>query len=97
MCPPLLSLLVYVVPYLCRQSDPQYSNTLLEHAKELYAFGSKYRGKYSDSIPDADGFYKSSSYEDDLAWGALWIYLATMDNVYLREAEAHIKPLLDGG
>jgi hypothetical protein len=32
------------------KTDPTYANTLLKHAKELFDFAYKYRGKYSDYI-----------------------------------------------
>ena len=35
-----------------------YSATLLTHAKQLFNFGTTYRGKYSDSIPNVVDFYK---------------------------------------
>ena len=43
---------------LFASSSPSYSTELLKHAKELFAFADTYRGKYSDSIPDAAKFYK---------------------------------------
>nr|AXQ39837.1 beta-1,4-endoglucanase [Loboptera decipiens] len=67
--------------------DSSYSNTLLNHAKELYNFADSYRGLYSDSISDAKNFYSSSGYEDELVWGAVWLYKATGDNSYLTKAE----------
>ena len=30
----------------------------LQHARDLFNFADQYRGKYSDSIPDAATFYK---------------------------------------
>jgi endoglucanase len=38
--------------------DDSYSQELLNHAIELYDFADTYRGKYSDSIPDAGKFYR---------------------------------------
>jgi endoglucanase len=71
------------------QEDPTYSATLLKHAKELYDFGDKYRGKYSDAITDASKFYNSwSGFNDELVWGGLWLYRATNDVKYLNSAEA---------
>lgn len=78
-----------------RESDPAYADELLSHAKMLYDFGKTYKGLYSDSIPDAKRTYPSTSYEDDLAWGALWIYLASANNTYLDEARDHIQPLIN--
>jgi endoglucanase len=43
---------------LFQESDPVYSATLLEHARQLFDFADTYRGIYSDSIPDAAKFYK---------------------------------------
>jgi hypothetical protein len=40
-----------------QKTDPSYANTLITHAKQLYDFANKYRGKYSDSITDAQSFY----------------------------------------
>nr|AAF80584.1 beta-1,4-endoglucanase 1 [Panesthia cribrata] len=69
--------------------DPTYSNTLLTHAKQLYNFADMHRGKYSDSITDAAQYYSSYGYEDDLVWGAVWLYKATNDNSYLTKAEQY--------
>ena len=74
--------------------DPAYSATLLQHAKELYNFGNTFRGKYSEAITDAAGFYNSwSGYNDELVWGALWLYRATNDATYLTNAETAYNSL----
>ena len=39
-------------------ADPDYSAQMLEHAKQLFTFADTYRGKYSDSVPQASSFYK---------------------------------------
>jgi len=71
-----------------RPSDPAYADELLEHAVQLYDFADTYRGKYSDCITDAKAFYNSwSGYQDELVWGALWLYQATGDESYLAKAE----------
>ena len=31
-------------------TDPSYASTLITHAKSLYEFANRFRGKYSDSI-----------------------------------------------
>ncbi|KAK7868028.1 hypothetical protein R5R35_010199 [Gryllus longicercus] len=69
-----------------RNADSNYANTLLQHARELYNFADSYRGKYSDSINDAAAFYNSYSYEDELVWGAIWLWRATNDQNYLNKA-----------
>lgn len=46
----------------------------------MFLFGETYKGKYSDSIPDANNFYKShSGYYDELTEAASILYLATND------------------
>ena len=43
---------------LFKDTDPAYSATLIQHAKELFNFADTYRGLYTSSIPDAAKFYK---------------------------------------
>lgn len=73
-----------------KDSDPAYSAELLRHALELYNFGDTYRAKYTDEtgggIP-ADGTYSSGGFQDELAWGALWLYRATGEQKWLNKAE----------
>ena len=77
-----------------QSSDPVYADQLLEEAVQLYDFADTYRGKYSDSIPNAQSFYNSwSGYSDELSWGAAWLYKATGDEDYLDKAEAQYQGL----
>src|SRR6185369_14944239 len=72
-----------------RTADAAYADKLLAHAKQLYDFADKYRGKYSDAIPGAKAFYNSwSGFNDELVWGAAWLFMATKDAAYLAKAEA---------
>lgn len=72
-----------------RSTDPSYADTLLTHARQLYTFADTSRGKYSDCITDAAAFYKSwSGYDDELVWGALWLYRATQDAAFLTKAKS---------
>ena len=74
--------------------DPTYSATLLSHAKQLYTFADTYRGKYSDAITDAGAYYNSwSGYQDEIVWGAIWLYRATNDPTYLAKAETEYDKL----
>ena len=74
------------------ETDPNYASTLIQHAEELYEFADKHRGKYSDSISNAAQFYKSySGYEDELVWGAAWLYKATQKAEYLTKAEQYYQ------
>ena len=73
---------------LFRSTDAAYADELLDNAKQLYAFADNYRGRYSDSIPEAQTFYNSwSGYTDELAWGAAWLYRATGEQQYLTQAQ----------
>jgi endoglucanase len=77
------------VSMVFRATDAAYADKLLAHAKQLYDFADKYRGKYSDAIPGAKAFYNSwSGFNDELVWGALWLHMATKDAAYLAKAEA---------
>lgn len=77
-----------------KASDPAYASTLLTHARQLYTFADTYRGKYSDCITDAGGYYRSwSGYQDELVWGAIWLHRATGEAAYLAKAEAEYAGL----
>ncbi len=83
---------------LIKADDPAYSATLVEHAKQLYDFADTYRDEYSNSITDAAGFYRSfSSYNDEIVWGAIWMYKATNDPEYLTKAEEEYDNLQKQG
>jgi hypothetical protein len=77
-----------------RPTDSAYADKLLTHAKQLYTFADTVRGAYSDCITDAQNFYKSwSGYQDELVWGAIWLYRATGDATYLAKAESEYDKL----
>nr|4ZG8_A Chain A, Endoglucanase [Perinereis brevicirris]4ZG8_B Chain B, Endoglucanase [Perinereis brevicirris]4ZH5_A Chain A, Endoglucanase [Perinereis brevicirris]4ZH5_B Chain B, Endoglucanase [Perinereis brevicirris] len=71
---------------LFSDSDASYANQLLDHARTIYDFAYNNRGIYSESIPNAADFYRSSAYEDELCWGALWLYRATGEQDYMDKA-----------
>ncbi|TCI94412.1 glycoside hydrolase family 9 protein [Tenacibaculum sp. M341] len=72
-----------------KDSDPAYSATLLRHAEELFEFGDKNRGSYhTDGGTPVGPTYPAGPYEDEVVWGALWLYQATGDQKYLDKAEA---------
>ncbi len=76
-----------------RPSNPAYADTLLENAQQLYDFAEQYQGKYSDSITDAQAWYYSNEFVDELAWGATWLYKATENSDYLNKAENYYDGL----
>ena len=80
-----------------RATDSAYADTLLQNAVQLYNFADTYRGKYSDSIPDAANYYNSwSGYNDELVWGATWLYKATGNTTYLNKAESYYQQYIGG-
>ncbi len=77
-----------------KSTDPAYSTACLTHAQQLYAFADQYRGKYDASITAAQGYYNSwSGYQDELVWGAVWLYMASNDSAYLAKAESQYDSL----
>jgi len=70
---------------LFKDSDPNYSATLLQHAKELIQFAFDHPGKYTDSI--STSVYGSSNYHDEMGLGVAWIAKATGDPADLARAE----------
>ncbi|MEC4883317.1 MAG: glycoside hydrolase family 9 protein, partial [Scytonema sp. PMC 1070.18] len=75
-----------------RPTNSAYADTLVKNAKQLYDFADTYQGTYSESIPDASKFYNSwSGYQDELVWGAAWLYKATGDKSYLTKAESNYQ------
>ena len=77
-----------------RPTDPAYANTLLSHARQLYSFADNFRGAYSDCITDAANFYRSwSGFNDELVWGAIWLYRATNEQAFLDKAQTYYANL----
>lgn len=75
-----------------RSVDADYASKLLTHARQLYNFGNRYRGKYSDSITNAADFYRSwSGFGDELAWSAAWLFRATGEKNYETDVEKHFQ------
>eukprot|EP00095_Tigriopus_kingsejongensis_P004611 maker-scaffold3543_size8265-snap-gene-0.3 protein:Tk04611 transcript:maker-scaffold3543_size8265-snap-gene-0.3-mRNA-1 annotation:"cellobiohydrolase a ( -beta-cellobiosidase a)" len=70
--------------------NPTLAAEMLIHAKALYKFAEDYPAKYSASIPAVQDFYNSfSGYQDELIWGALWLYRATGEAQYLTKATSN--------
>ncbi|MEO1181465.1 MAG: glycoside hydrolase family 9 protein, partial [Cyanobacteria bacterium J06636_28] len=77
-----------------RDVDPAYADELLVNARQLYTFADTYRGRYSESIPEARDYYNSwSGYTDELSWGAAWLYKATGEQQYLAQSQANYQNL----
>lgn len=55
----------------------------------LHREGAANLGYYSRSVNDSAILFNSSSYFDDLAWGAVWLYKRTGDSAYLAAAQRY--------
>ena len=78
-----------------KTDDPTYAATLLD-ARQAALHVRRHRTAAStrDCITDAASYYKSwSGYQDELVWGAIWLYRATGDATYLAKAEAEYDKL----
>lgn len=87
-----------IVTYAHRktQADVDYAERCLDHAKSLYEFASRHPEARAS---DDGGLYTSNSSTDDLAWAALWLYLANpgKNQAYLEAIVAGEKPWLSFG
>ncbi len=76
-------------------SDMHYSAILVERAKRLYNYAKTYQG--NNGYTASNGAYSSfSGYNDELAWGAIWLYMATNETTYLNDAKSFISLAQDG-
>ncbi|XP_021969257.1 endoglucanase 1 [Helianthus annuus] len=82
-----------------QDSDSAYSHKLLQTAKSVFDLADKYRGSYTDSLSSVVcPFYCSySGYNDELLWGAAWIYRASQDASYLSyiQSNGHVMGAYD--
>lgn len=75
-----------------RPTDPAYADTLLSHAEQLYDFADRVRGDYHDCMP-VPHYQSFGGYDDELVWGAAWLYRASGDPAYLALAEQYYDNL----
>lgn len=68
-----------------RDIDPGYSAHCLQAARELYQMG-----RNNPGYCEVSAYYISSSYYDDLAWAAAWLYIVDGDEQYLEDAERFV-------
>lgn len=88
ICEAAASLSVASIIY--KDIDSAYSQTCLQHAKQLYALAEKNPNDDYYNSTDASGFYKSwAGAYDDLSFAGCWLYLATQNKDYLSKAEQY--------
>ena len=80
-CPAVLMYQTGPLDMLLCGADPDYSKELIRHARKMLEFGLEHPGSYmlskQDGLRDHGKHYPSSNYNDEMAWGALWLYKAT--------------------
>lgn len=70
-----------------RRQNATIASDFLNHAQDLWKWGNENNGKYSNYYKSATAsIYESTDYQDDMAWGAAWLYRATGDRNYLEAA-----------
>lgn len=68
--------------------DADYTEECLAHAKQLYDFAET--TKSDAGYTAANGFYNSwSGWNDELAWAAVWLNIATDDSAWLDKAKSY--------
>ncbi|WIA17948.1 hypothetical protein OEZ85_009440 [Tetradesmus obliquus] len=73
-----------------KQADAAYAARCLKSARNMYSFANSQRSLYWEKCSkDAQRYYPSHCYMDDLAWAAAWLNWATGEQQYLTEAAQH--------
>lgn len=87
-----------LVVYANRETpaDVEYAERCIEYAASLYEFAARYP---ETRATDDNGLYNSNSSTDDLAWAAIWLYLANPaeNQAYLDAVVAGDRPWLSFG
>ncbi len=74
--------------------DKSKLDDYLEHAKNIYNIAKESPDDEVYNLSDANGFYRSRHYYDQLFYAANWLYIATGDKEFLDDAKDFI-PYLD--
>ncbi len=69
-----------------KDTDAEYAQKSLDYAKALFKFAQTNEKQLSDNTDGPKSYYRSSKWEDDYCWAAMWMYKATGDTNYLDEA-----------
>ncbi|KAK9830377.1 hypothetical protein WJX72_011403 [[Myrmecia] bisecta] len=72
--------------------DISYSEVCLGQARQLYSFATKYPVTWTP----ANTLYPSTTYLDDLAYAAAWMYRATNEKPFLDAAKGFLTQLTTG-
>ncbi|KAH7343817.1 Six-hairpin glycosidase-like protein [Rhizoctonia solani] len=76
------------------KKDKDYSDKLRGHAVDLFTRATTNQGSYMRSthpnLQTVKSWYPSTIFEDELAWAAAWLYVATGDEQWKRTADEWI-------
>lgn len=73
-----------------KDTDSDYAKECLDHAKQLFDFAE--RTKSDAGYTAANGFYNSwSGWNDELAWAAVWLHIATGESEWLDKAKSYVS------
>ncbi|KAF9310941.1 hypothetical protein BG003_007934 [Podila horticola] len=74
--------------YRDKLHDPTYAATLATHASDLFRLAETAlpHQVYQKVVPAANCCYPSAGFQDELAWGAAWMYRLTQDVAYSAKA-----------
>ena len=67
--------------------DEEFKSLLISRAASLLQFAEGFEGRYTDSVPRA-AKYSSRNYQDELAWGNLWLFKASGQATYFETAQS---------
>ncbi len=80
-----------------RGQDENYSDELLQHARELYDFGYQNQVSYNSNnqLPDREFvlYDSDNGFQDEIMVGAAWLHRATGEARYKNEADAAFNEL----
>ncbi|KAF9923308.1 hypothetical protein FBU30_006629 [Linnemannia zychae] len=81
------------VLYREKFKDVEYAMTLQRHAESLFNLAETAlpQQTYQTVIPAATCCYTSTGYQDELAWGAAWLYRLTKDPAYAAKASHYVS------
>ncbi|MGN1481552.1 glycoside hydrolase family 9 protein [Porcipelethomonas sp.] len=79
--------------YCALQGRSDKTDYYLEHAKNIFEIADTERSDDEYQASDAQGFYSSTHFYDELFWAANWLYIATGEQKYLDKATSYIPNL----
>lgn len=79
--------------YCALKGSSNNADIYLEHAENIFGLADATRSDADYNNSDAQGFYQSRSFYDDLFFAANWLYMATGEKTYLDKAKSYIPSL----